>query len=97
MAEAKKELDMGIPRDELLSGMRRLLERLGAAEEPVREGEVTRFRGPGGVAVEIGPMPEERIRYPILFPRTLVVLRGEEQALETLHRQLLVAFLRPTG
>jgi hypothetical protein len=91
------ELDMGVPRDEVLAGLGRLLRRLGLDGTPAREGETARFPGPGGITIEVGPMPEERIRYPIVFPRTLVVMRGEESVLEEFRRQVLLAFLRPTG
>ena len=97
MAFVEKELDLGIPRAEILSGLERMLRRLGADGTPSRDGEVTRFAGPAGVTVEVGPMPEERIRYPIIFPRTLMVLRGEPDAIEKLHLEVLHAFLRPTG
>jgi hypothetical protein len=92
-----KELDMGIPRDELIAGMTRLLEKLGANGDVEEDGSVMRFHGPDGITVEVGPMPEDRVRYPILFPRTLVVLRGEGRALDAFYHQFLRAFLRPTG
>ena len=93
----EKELDLGVPRAEILSGVERLLRRLGVDGTPTPDGEVTRFHGPGDVTIEVGPMPEERIRYPILFPRTLMVLRGAPEALEKIHLAILHAFLRPTG
>ena len=88
---------MGVPRDEILSGMERLLRRLGLPGENTSEGDLARFRGPEGIEIEVGPMPEGKAPYPILFPRTLVVLRGEDSAVASFHREVLLSFLRPTG
>ena len=88
---------MGVPRDEILSGMERLLRRLGLDGAAVRDGETSRFDGPGGLTIEVGPMPEERITYPVLFPRTRVVIRGGEEAFAGFYREFLHTFLRPTG
>ena len=88
---------MGVPRDEILSGLARLLQRLGLDGVAARDGETVRFEGPAGLTIEVGPMPEERITYPVLFPRTRVVIRGEEAVLAGFYPEFLRAFLRPTG
>jgi len=95
--DAVTELDMGFTVEEVTAGVARLLTRLGAdaAGIPSRNGVC--FRGPRDVTIDIGPMPEERIKYPVLFPRTLLTLRGDPVAVESLRRQILFAFLRVGG
>jgi hypothetical protein len=95
--DAVTELDMGFTVEEVTDGVARLLTRLGAdaADIPSRNGVC--FRGPRDVTVDIGPMPEERIKYPVLFPRTLLTLRGDPVAVESLRREILLAFLRVGG
>lgn len=88
---------MGFTVEEVVEGIGRLLARLGAPAEGVRDGEAVRFPAPRGIAIEVRPMPEERIRYPILFPRTLLVLRGEDGPIEELYHQVLLTFLRVGG
>jgi hypothetical protein len=93
----EKELDMGFTVEEIAAGLERLLQRLGGDGTPQRIGNTLRFQAPDGPTVEVSPMPEERIRYPILFPRTLVVLRGEAAAVASLYEQILYAFWRVGG
>jgi hypothetical protein len=92
-----RELDMGFTVEEVVEGIARLLARLGMAAASVFEGHVVRFRPEADLTIEVARMPEERIRHPILFPRTLLVLRGPEPAIEALERQVLLAFLRVGG
>lgn len=94
----ERELDMGFAVAEVVDGLERLLKRLGGNEvRPVREQETTRFDAPGGVTVEVLPMPEERLGNAVWFPRTLVVLRGDEDRISTLYREIVVAFWRVGG
>lgn len=88
---------MGFTVDEVAAGIERLLKRLGAESHPVREGEGVRFFAPGGVTIEVGPMPEERIHHPVFFPRTLLILRGEEDPVAALYERILHAFWRVGG
>jgi hypothetical protein len=94
---AVKELDMGFTAEEVAEGMGRLLGRLGVDGIPTMAGGAARFRGPDGVEIEVRPMPEERIHYPILFPRTLVRLEGGDAAVRSLEQKILLAFLRVGG
>jgi hypothetical protein len=88
---------MGFTAEEIADGVGRMLERLNAdgVKAPSRNG--ARFRALDGVTIDVEPMPEERIRYPALLPRTLVTLRGDPIAVERLRREILLAFLRVGG
>ena len=88
---------MGFTVEELARGVEILLRRLGVEPAIVREGELVMLSGLEGVSVEIAPMPEERIRYPVLFPRTLLRLRGAAGPVEHLNQKILLYFLRVTG
>jgi hypothetical protein len=91
------ELDMGFAVEEVTGGIARLLARLGADAAKIPSANGSRFRAPDDVTIDVEPMPEERIKYPILLPRTLLTLRGDPTAVETLRRQILLAFLRVGG
>ena len=95
--DAVTELDMGFTVQEVTDGVARLLNRLGADAATITSPNGARFRGPHDVTIDVGPMPEERIKYPVLFPRTLLALRGDPVAVESLRRQILLAFLRVGG
>jgi len=88
---------MGFTVEEVTRGIERLLARLHADTTRVPSGDGARFRGPSDVTIEIAPMPEERIHYPILFPRTLLRLCGDGAAVESLRQAILLAFLRVGG
>jgi hypothetical protein len=88
---------MGFTVEEVADGIGRLLARLGADAAKIPSPDGSRFRAPQDVTIDVEPMPEERIKYPILFPRTLLTLRGDPTAVETLRRQILLAFLRVGG
>ena len=93
------ELDMGFAVEEVTEGVGRLLSRLGAdvTKIPSPSSNGARFRALHDVTIDVQPMPEERINYPVLFPRTLLTLRGDPVAVEALRRQILLAFLRVGG
>jgi hypothetical protein len=95
--DAVTELDMGFTVEEVTDGVGRLLTRLGADAKKIPWSNGTRFRAPHDVTIDIQQMPEERINYPVLFPRTLLTLRGDPVAVESLRRQILLAFLRVGG
>lgn len=88
---------MGFTVDELARGVEVLVRRLGGEDAGRREGELVRFTAPGEVAIEISPMPEERIRHPVLFPRTLLRLAGERAAVDRVNEKILHYFLRGGG
>ncbi len=91
------ELDMGFTVEEVTDGVGRLLVRLGADAAKIPSSSGARFRAPHDVTIDVQPMPEERVDYPTLFPRTLLTLRGDPVAVESLRRQILLAFLRVGG
>ena len=88
---------MGFPVEELARGVEVVLRRLGDQPSVTREGEQVILAAADGLRVEIGPMPEERIRYPILFPRTLLRLSGPAGRIEAVNEKILLYFLRVTG
>jgi hypothetical protein len=90
------ELDMGFTVEEVTAGVGRLLTRLDAGAAKIPSPKGARFHAPH-VTIDVEPMPEERIKYPVLFPRTLLTLRGDPIAVESLRRQILLAFLRVGG
>jgi hypothetical protein len=91
------ELDMGFGLEEVVQGIERLLRGV-AGGEPVAEGNGFRFAAADGVTIEVEPMPPERINYPtIFFARTLVVIRGTDEAVEAMNKKILLAFLRVGG
>ena len=88
---------MGFTVEEVTAGIGRLLTRLGADPAKIPSPNGVRFRAPDDVTIDVEPMPEERIQYPVLFPRTRLTLRGDPTAVESLRRQILLAFLRVGG
>ena len=88
---------MGFTVEEVMDGIGRLLTRLGADPAKIPSPNGARFRAPNDVTIDVEPMPEERIKYPVLFPRTLLTLRGDPTAVESLRRQILLVFLRVGG
>jgi hypothetical protein len=91
------ELDMGFAVEEVAQGIGRLLQGVGCGPA-VAEGNRVRFAAPEGVTIEIEPMPPDRIHYPtIFFARTLLVIRGGDEAVEAMQRKILLAFLRVGG
>ncbi|MGH7898406.1 MAG: hypothetical protein ACREQQ_10665 [Candidatus Binatia bacterium] len=91
------ELDMGFDVEEVARGIERLVERSGGGGR-IAEGNGFRFLGADGLIIEVKPMPAERIHYPtIFFARTLVVIRGAEEAVEAMNKKILLAFLRVGG
>src|SRR5262249_22584650 len=95
--DAVTELDMGFTVEEVTDGVGRLLTRLGGDVTTIPSQNGARLLAPNDVTIEVEPMPEGRIKYPVLFPRTLVTLRGDPAAVESLRRQILLAFLRVGG
>jgi hypothetical protein len=91
------ELDMGFGVDEVAAGVAELLRREGLAVSAVSEDGKLVFDGPA-VRIEVGPLPPDRVqRTALFFPRSLVVLAGEETPLRSFERKLLHHFLRVGG
>jgi hypothetical protein len=88
---------MGFTVEEVTDGIGRLFTRLGTDAAKIPSPNGSRFRAPDDVTIDVEPMPEERIKYPVLLPRTLLTLRGDPTAVESLRRQILLAFLRVGG
>lgn len=96
-AETLRELHMGFTVAEVAQGIERLLRELDFGDPKESDESGARFRAPGGVTIDVEPMPRDRIVHPVLFPRTLVTLRGDSGAIAALERKILLAFLRVGG
>ncbi len=97
------ELDMGFAVSDVVRGLEKVLGARGASWE--------RSEGPGGsvvlrteidreaTALEIQPMPADRIEPLTVPPRTLLRIRSgaPAAALDSLRCEILVAFLRTGG
>ena len=94
--DAVTELDMGFTVEEVTAGVGRLLTRLDADAAKTALPNGVRFRAPHAT-IDVESMPEERIKYPVLLPRTLLTLRGDPAAVESLRRHIVLAFLRVGG
>lgn len=92
-----RELDMGFPVAEVVSGIERAVRTLGGDPATATGDETTVIRAPRGVVAEVSRMPAERTPVPSLFPRTLLVLRGDAEPVRALYDALLLVFLRVTG
>jgi hypothetical protein len=93
----RRQIDMGLPREEVVAGLEALAKAAGTEPQTVRDGEAIRMRGPQGLSIEVEPVPPERIVLPAVFPRTLVTLVGDDAAVESFYQRTVLAFLRPSG
>lgn len=94
------ELDLAYTPEEVAAGLERLFAKRGWAwmRTPAAPGlYVFQLTTADGAAnLQIQPLPPERITTG-LFPRTLLALRSESAAFESLRREIVLAFLRVMG
>ncbi len=97
------ELDLAFEPEDVMAGLERLFSARGLRwcrrDGGTRCAEFTIAGLSGGDArVSVAPLPAERMTYPIFFPRTLLQLELEHQgALNAMHRDIILAFMRVMG
>ncbi len=100
---ASFDLDVAFAPDDVVSGLEKLLSRRGLRwSRTAGRGQRYEFlvELPGGTQalITVAPVPVELQTYASFFSRTLVEARAEDAAaLETLRREIILAFLRVMG